>query len=181
MLKNEIIKIIAGSSFAAASSSLAILGVALIFAVLSNYFANAVLVVNKKEKVVLCATLIAAVGNILLNLLAIPLYGQNGAAITTLISEASVMIICAFYGKKYFRLNNLIKTIAQCLGGCFIISLICGIIKSFNLGIVYTVIISLILRSIFYFVFLLVTKNDTVKKITNEAMPKIKNKERGSK
>ena len=54
-----------------------------------------------KEMLVIYSTLIAAVLNVVLNLLLIPLFAETGAAISTLIAEFSVLVTQVKLGKAY--------------------------------------------------------------------------------
>ena len=67
MLSYEIIALIGGEEYAVGYWSLRVLSLALCGAVFANFFTNAILVPNKKEKNFMIATLIAASVNIGLN------------------------------------------------------------------------------------------------------------------
>ena len=54
-----------------------------------------------KEMLVIYSTLVAAVLNVALNLLLIPLFAEAGAAISTLIAEFSVLVVQVKLGKEY--------------------------------------------------------------------------------
>ena len=92
----NIIILISGSSYEAATPSLQILGVALIFAVASGVVVNCINTPNGLEKYSLFATVIAAVVNVILNFFLIPVMAQNGAALTTVLAEVTVFFICIY-------------------------------------------------------------------------------------
>ena len=54
-----------------------------------------------KENLVIYSTLVAAVLNVILNLLLIPMWGTTGAAVSTLIAEFSVLVVQVKLGKGY--------------------------------------------------------------------------------
>ena len=89
----EVIVIAAGQNYVEAAVSLSILGISIIFAVLSSYLTYCCLLPMKFEKIQMIATLISALLNICLNFYFLPLWSQTGAAITTLISEITVFVI----------------------------------------------------------------------------------------
>lgn len=64
-----------------------------------------------KENMVIISTLVAAVVNVILNVLLIPLLAEVGAAISTLISELSVLVVQVRLGKKYIPFRYLDKQI----------------------------------------------------------------------
>lgn len=87
MESDNILYLIGGEQFLNGSTSLRILCLALVFAVFSCYYANTILVINREDKIFFEATIISAIVNIILNLLLIPFWGIEGAALTTVISE----------------------------------------------------------------------------------------------
>ena len=98
ILRKEIIVFISGKSYLDAAPTLAILAVAIFFGVLANIFANGILICMGREKCVVKATIVSAVGNMTLNFIFIPFFSQNGAAITTLLAEIMVFGMSLYYG-----------------------------------------------------------------------------------
>ena len=88
----EIVYILAGNEYIGATLSLQILSIAIFFAVIGGALANCVNLPNKKENKNLIGTSLSALINLLLNFIAIPIIGINGAAITTLIAEFSICL-----------------------------------------------------------------------------------------
>lgn len=112
-ISDEIMLFIGGTEYISASLSLKILSISLIFAVYGGMVTAVLNITIGKEKINLISTLTSAVINCGTNFLIIPRFGQYGAAITTLISEAFVLIFCLHYienSRKYidysvFRTN----------------------------------------------------------------------------
>lgn len=90
----NIIILISGTSYVEATLSLQILGVALLFAVASGVVVNCINTPNGMERYSLFATVIAAIVNVILNIFLIPVMAQDGAALTTVIAEVTVFVIC---------------------------------------------------------------------------------------
>lgn len=63
----------------------------------TEVFGSQLFIVIGKEKYPLVAAICAAILNVSLNFLFIPIFGSIGAAITTAISETSIMLILAFF------------------------------------------------------------------------------------
>ena len=160
MVSKETVQLIGGEGFMDAVPSLSILAVALLFAVLANYFATAVLVVNRKEKTVLVATIVAAVVNVGLNLILIPIWNQEGAAITTVVAEFIVMMICAWKGRGLYSIKGMTKNVLQVLAGCVAIVIICLVVKSFGLHYVASLGVSIVVSGLAYIGILIRLKND---------------------
>ena len=99
ILRKEVITLISGDNYMEAAPTLAILSAAIFFGILANILANGVLISMGREKCVVKATVVSAVGNAALNLVFIPFLSQNGAAITTLLAEMTVFGMSLYYSK----------------------------------------------------------------------------------
>ena len=90
----KIILILSGDSYLPAVRSLQILSAALLFAVGSGVVVNCINTPNGFEKTSLSATICAAAVNVGLNVILIPVLRHDGAALTTVLAEAIVLVIC---------------------------------------------------------------------------------------
>ena len=179
VLSQNIVLILSGKEYIAAALPLKILSIALLFAVLSNYYINAILIINKKEKYVLIATIVSAVVNLGLNIVLIPILKQNGAALTTLIAESIVLGIAYFYGKKYTRLSKKIgKDILESICGIVLVATTYYCVSLFNLKPIIECIIVFALSIILYASLLLLVKNDVVIGVLESIKNKIINKKK---
>ncbi len=88
ILAPKVIYIFAGYDFLDAVTSMRILLPIFLFLVFSNFIGIQILYTYGKEKIVLISVLVGAAINNLFNLLLIPRYSYEGAAITTLFAEA---------------------------------------------------------------------------------------------
>ena len=100
MLSKPIVRLVGGAEYDDGWLPLCILSAAMVFALLSGFYGNCVLIIFNREKVLLASTTISAVVNVLLNLILLPRYGMHGAAITTLIAEAVNFMIQYAYARK---------------------------------------------------------------------------------
>ncbi len=74
------------------------------FACLSN-FMNSIYTLEKKSTYSMATVVIGAVMNVVLNVLMIPSYGANGAALATAISYVAMFLIRAVHSRKYIRIR----------------------------------------------------------------------------
>lgn len=156
LTSREIIYLVAGRSYIDAITPLQTLGIASIFANLSAYMTYCILLPLKLEKVQLFATIFAAVINVILNLILIPVYSQDGAAFTTLVAEASVLIIEIVYllviykiKLDFFKLSRL-EILSLTLGVLWII-IVCTIITSSTSVILIGFLLKFVLSTVGYF------------------------------
>lgn len=159
MLSDEVILIISGPSYLPGSTALKILSLALGCAVISYTLVQLVLLVWKKDRQYLTSTVISAVANLVLNFIAIPLWGWNGAALTTLIAEL-IVLTCSFkYAHRLVPFRGMIKTMLSCAAGCagiVVVCIGCGIIGADILRIIVSIVVSIIV----YGVIMLLTRNE---------------------
>lgn len=128
-ISESVVNILAGESYVEACIPLNILSFAVFFAVIGGALAYCVNLPYKRENKNLKATIISALINFMLNFIAVPLLGVNGAALTTVISEISVCIVL-FYGMKDLWFNFELKKIFINLTKCIISSIPMIIIRN---------------------------------------------------
>ena len=133
MLSDNIILLFSGSEYLPAATSLRILSFSLLFASIACFYVNVIMIPNRMEKYVLRATIISAITNIVLNFVLIPLWGQNAAALTTLIAEFLMVICGVYYTKKIVQLHfdkNIFISFICSIG----VAILCTINKMFFLN-----------------------------------------------
>ena len=111
MLSRPITLCFCGADFIDAISVVIYSAPIIIFIGMTNIIGIQVLYPYGKENLVIISTLVAAVLNVILNLLLIPLFAETGAAISTLISEFSVLVVQLKLGKKYIPFTFMDKQI----------------------------------------------------------------------
>lgn len=120
LLSDYVVLIVGGEAFAASADSLRILCLALAPAVFAAFVVNSILLPNRGERLILTSTIVGAVVNFLLNLIVIPQYGANGAAITTGVAEVMVLGTAAWLGRPYCDYRALL---AEQLPACITVAL----------------------------------------------------------
>lgn len=173
MLSKEIILLVAGEAYVAGYVALKILSISLAFAVLASFFCNCVLLPQKKEKVCLIASVISAAVNLLLNFIAIPLFGYNGAASTTLLSECIVFMIYVAESRKLCTIRKPKKTICATAIGCFAICAVCFLCKTMISSNIVIIITSVVLSGLAYLITLIAFRNSIVMDTLNKLRRKI--------
>lgn len=165
MISKELIQIISGSSYVDGNVALRILCVSLGFAVCACFFQNCVMLPQKKEKLFFIATLLSCAVNIILNLFFIPYMSYNGAAITTLIAEALVCIICFCSSKE--TVNGIVnkRSLGTVSIGSILIIIVCLLVRTYVIDPALRVILSAGISIILYFTLLLLTRNPSIKKM----------------
>ena len=159
---NFIVKIIAGQEFVGGGTALKILSISLLFAVLGGFNKLCVVMPNREEKILLLATSFAAIINIALNFILIPIWSYNGAALTTVIAEAIVAIITYISTRKYTNIK-ISKNVVLSIGiGCVFIAICCLFIQRTVVNDFLTLVMSIVTSVIIYGVALIVFKNPLI-------------------
>lgn len=175
-LSDNIILLASTQDFLDGSTSLRILSIALIFAVLSNFFGHLILITCNLERKFMLATTTGALANIILNFLLIPHFSQNGAATTTVVAELIVMALCAYYGRSHYDTKGFLKNLLQVVIASFSIIVTYIIIHSLKLNIELETIATILISIVSYFTLLLIMKNNIVVAEYNKILDKLSKK-----
>ena len=167
--RKEVILILSDSSYLSAGPSLVLLSIAILFALCAGFWSQGILIPAKKEKTVMNATIASALANIVLNLVFIPLWQENGTALATVFAEIIALLWCANEGKKVVQLGNMRGSVLKILAGC-IGMIAVGIAFRFTKlegGLFLTVSIGCCMVT--YFLIEILLKNDALTDIVNTA------------
>ncbi len=162
MLSPEITALIAGDAYIGAAVTLKILAGTLIVTFINNFLLNINVLAAKKDKIGTISCASAAIINIITNIIFIPRFGIEAAAVTTMLSQVIIALICFPYLDKRIHLGKIAKSIFQPLGGCLCISVIILLVKSLYSNAFYIVCISIGASVIVYFTVLLLLKQDLI-------------------
>lgn len=175
VLSSEIIQIVAGQQYSAASLPLMILMVSFIVDIFGGSFlGNMVCLPAKQEKVFMEACCFAAVVNVILNFILIPYGGASAAAFTSGIS-AIVICVWLFVKKdKRVKLNYIWEVCKGPLIGSLLIVLFCVVVKIMLSNLLSKIIISICGSVLLYFLALLLSHNELVIEVYRTVMKKIR-------
>lgn len=160
----EIIFIAGGKDYVSGEKTLRILMVAVVFAIAGSFYSNCILVVNRREKYCLVATLCAAFLNILLNIVIIPKFGIVGAAVTTVFAELLNFLIQVLYSEDLIRIKDILmcRELLQIIGGSILVYASCLIINWITYSDLLRVGLSALLSGAAYILGMLMVRNKTI-------------------
>ena len=167
MISDQIILVVGGESYAAATTSLRILSISLMFALLATYFTNAVLLPEKQETIVLKGAVMSALVNIGLNFILLPIFNQNGAAFTTVLAELVMCVYQYLYVRKYLKIKVSLRYIISIIVGCVCIVAVCIVIDKFISEFTFNLILKIVMSVVLYGVTLILFRNEAVMKLLN--------------
>ena len=163
VLSKEIVAAAGGSSYLECAPALKLLSIALAVSMVSNYVLNINLLAACKDKICLCACAFSAALNLVTNLIFIPKFGINAAAITTIFSQVCLVIFCLpFLQKGINKLSDLKEFVSPIIGSAVILVVILFIKKIIVDNSLKCLFISFVISVPIYFLILLIMKNEFV-------------------
>ena len=128
-----------------------------------------------KEKLILKSTLTGAVTNFTFNMLLIPRYAQNGAAVATVLAEGAVSAVCFMNIRRYFDMKKVFRYFGQYWLAALPIVPLALLVRSLHLHAVYTILMDAVLSAACYFALLGLFKNPYLQMGIKMVKSKLKN------
>ncbi|WCT13163.1 flippase [Mucilaginibacter jinjuensis] len=173
LLAPEIIALFSGKAFASSITTLRIMCPVILIIGMTTNFSTQLLIPMGQDKELLYAVIVGTIVSLVLNFILIPIFEQNGAAISNLVAELFVLICCYLYVRKKIKIKipyqQLIVFTLLCIPFWGIV-IVCRKMSSVPL----TILISALCICVAYFTLLqvFILKN----KIVLEVLGPIKNK-----
>jgi len=101
----SVILLLSGSGFASSILTSQIVASNILMVGVSGVMGLQVLYPMGKTNIVILCTVIGAVTNVVMNILLIPRYGYDGAAVAYILAEAAVTVSMFFIGRKYYTIH----------------------------------------------------------------------------
>ena len=162
ILSNELVLLFAGKQYLDAVINLRILAFNILISSFSAYILHQIALTNNMEQVFFASTLIACIVNIALNFFFIPLYYENAAAISTVLSEALAGVFGICLTRKYIDYKFLLRDVKDYIIATSVMSCLLIFIKNVFIeqgSAIITVIIIIPLGTVFYSIVLGELKN----------------------
>ena len=160
VLANQAIILFSGREFLDAVPATRILAVNLFFSAIDGYLGWQILVPNRKDKVLLGATIVGAITDFILNLIFIPTAGINGAAVATLVSEGMVFIICLMNSVKYMEIHKFMVHLVKVVLASIPVFVIGKQIMNVTSSVLLSSILIVIITALIYVAMLAILKDD---------------------
>jgi O-antigen/teichoic acid export membrane protein len=129
-----------------------------IYSIISN-----IIILEKRTKIIGMIWIIAAVMNLILNIILVPYFGILVAAIDTLIAYGSAVILTIIFSHKFFKFNFNPGFIMKSVGASIVMGLVIILINpSSILEILTTVIISVCIYFVLLFLFKGINKKEII-------------------
>ena len=167
VVSKEVVLLLGGIEYIESLKSLIVLTLSILFAVLGGAFAYCINLPMGKEKNNLVATVISAIENFVLNFVFIYYWKANGAAVTTLLSELTVLLVLILSNKEGLRMIDIRETglnLIKCFISCLPIVAVGVLVHSFiNVSWIIQLVIIILASIVLYFGANIILKNHFVK------------------
>lgn len=172
LVANDAILVLYGSEFNQSIIATRILAVSIMTVALSNYIGMQILVTIGQEKITTISTICGACINVILNYMLIRNIQHIGAAIASVITEGTVMVIQIILSKKYIHLHfRLRKPVVSAI----IMAITVLLINHLRIGISVRLLLSCFCGITIYGVLMVIQKDDFAVTAVNKVFNK-KNK-----
>lgn len=176
VLSDKIIRLFSGKDFVSASVTMRLLTPIVLFIPFSAVTNQQTFVPMGKEKLIVLSTSIGAVTNFICNILLIPRYAENGAALATTFTELVVAIVCFHNISQFVNMKFIFNKIYQYALGMVPIPLINIVVSQLKLPYILNMIFVIIFSSICYVLILAVFQNSYFKDILFTIKNKVQNR-----
>lgn len=105
LTSGHVVPLLFGDAFMPTVATLRILSILVLVFSVAYFLGHIVLTATGMERKILLASIAGAVMNTVANLLLIPGFKQNGAAVASVLSEITVTVILLWYARKYYTLS----------------------------------------------------------------------------
>lgn len=149
----QLIILFSGAEFLQGLKSMQIMTAVSLLIGLSNIYGMQILIPLGEDKKLLISVLIGTILSLTLNFILIPVWADQGAALTNLLSELAVTILAGYFASRVINIGSPIKNIAlQILCYLPIVVFYFFLGQSINSEILYIIIISFLILITFLFV-----------------------------
>lgn len=181
MLSSQMILVLGTKEFLSGDLSLKILSISAFFSTFASIFSSSIILLYKRDNVYLFATFFSSVLNIVLNFVLIPYLSYNGAALTTLLAEMSMMVIAAYFSLQITEIRENIRyifgskrIIFSSMCGALIIVAVCYFALQLQMIPILRILLSVVVSGFIYLTICLVSKNYIVYNFIDSLKVKLK-------
>ena len=169
-----LIRFFSGEGFTPAISTLQIISPIIIAIGISNLIGLQILYPLGKIKIVTISTLVGAIINFSLNLLLIPKFAQNGAAIATVTAEICVTLTQVIIARKFIPFKIIDRQVFICWITTILMVIVCFLFMNIGCSDDVNLVIIPIIGAFFYGLMMIFTKNQLVVEAIHMVTNKIK-------
>lgn len=183
LVSDNFVNLYLGSEFDKSSIVLKILSISMIFSSTANVLRTQYLIPKEKDRGYVVSVILGAIINFIFNMIFINYWHATGAAIATLMAEATVTIAQLIYVRKQVKIKLILTSSIKYIITGIIMFGICMLYNLIDLQPILELLLQIVTGVIIYIGILFITKDEFIKEIINKIkeiiFSKLGAKERG--
>lgn len=173
-LSKRVLILFAGKEYGPASLALQLLLIDVVIASMNGFLVNQLFIVHRKDRWASSVVIVGAVVNLIMNSITIPLFGKEGAAVSTCTAEAAIFIMSCILARKIFDMGKLVGQLLQSVLASIPMVGIYFAIESTGVSDLMVILVTVLGGIVSYFAMLFVVKNQLVREGISQALAKRK-------
>lgn len=177
LLSKDIMIIFCGNNYLPAINTMIILNGLILIMTMSSFFSSTVLIPFRKDKYSLYAAIIGAVSNFILNLVLIPKYSHQGAAVATIVAEfLHLAAIYIFSVRTIGHTKGIAHDLYQYVIAAGVMGVAVYFMHKYYYGNLLSIIVEIIAGAVIYGLILLIFRNQFLLNTIRNVLGKLKKK-----
>lgn len=177
LMSTNLIVSICGEEFTDAGLTLRLLSPEIVLSAINGFIVYQIFLPQGEEKKAFMATCIGALVNLTFDMICIPIWHENGAAIGTCIAEMSLLTYCLIVGRSMIDLSIVSRNFWKVLIGCLGITVFCYIVNNKFCSSIVLIIFTISISAIIYILIELLLNNEYINGIIASFLKKGKKHE----
>lgn len=166
IVSNEFVPIFLGTEYVVAVKVVKSLAPMILLCGITNIIGNGYLLPTKKQKQYTISILAGLVVNVIFNLKFIKIYGANGAAIVTIISQFVVLLVQIYFVKNELNIFKMFITGKKYFIASLIMLIISNLFNDLSItNLVFLLVLKVIIGIVSYFLILVILKDKYIDEI----------------
>lgn len=162
LISDKFVNLYLGVEFTKSTAILKLLSISMIFSSAANVLRTQYLIPKENDRGYVISVILGAVVNFIANMILIKYWQAVGAALATIIAEATVAIAQLVYVRKQIRIRELLKSSLKYILISIAMFAICALYKILNLQPILELLLQIMTGILIYMIILLITKDEFV-------------------
>lgn len=162
LLSNEIMLLLGGKTFVQGSSLLSIVALNVFIVSLGTWNYNQIILPTNNENFGVKVQITMAIVSVVSNFILVPQFGYIGAGISLVLAESSGTIIGIIYTHKLQKYKVFTEEFFKYFISTFFMALIIIAVKTINFNYFITIVISLVVSPLVYFIILIILREKNI-------------------
>lgn len=152
LVADNLVSLLFGEYFYPTAAVIRIFSVLVVLRSIGDLYCYQLVYSTKNEQVMLPASIIASIINVILNIILIPKYSYNGAAVASVISELITNFVKFIYIKKKINFKIEFMEMIKCVAASIVMSIFVIFVSNYNYSLIYATVLKILVGVIVYII-----------------------------